>query len=107
MVRISASVEDQILLTEWLRDDDTLGRPQIEQVRAELCPDEMGLAVEALDIALGPGGTLSALATSLAVWASSRRRKVHLKIGTSEVDGSRDPDELALRLIPVLQGQST
>ncbi|MFD7414829.1 effector-associated constant component EACC1 [Kitasatospora purpeofusca] len=80
-------------LTDWLRGEPGLtgvtltGRPP--------GPGEMGSVLDAVTVALGAGGALSVLASSLRVWfAQPRRSDVRLKIrriggGTVEIDAKR------------------
>ncbi|MFJ8435366.1 hypothetical protein ACIQ9P_29125 [Kitasatospora sp. NPDC094019] len=80
-------------LTDWLRGEPGLTRVTLTG-RAP-APGEMGSVLDAVTVALGAGGALSVLASSLRVWfAQPRRGDVRLKIrradgGTLELDAKR------------------
>ncbi len=80
-------------LTDWLRGEPGLTRVTLTG-RAP-APGEMGSVLDAVTVALGAGGALSVLASSLRVWfAQPRRSDVRLKIrradgGTLELDAKR------------------
>ncbi|MFJ4667464.1 effector-associated constant component EACC1 [Kitasatospora purpeofusca] len=80
-------------LTDWLRGEPGLTRVTLTG-RAP-APGEMGSVLDAVTVALGAGGALSVLASSLRVWfAQPRRSDVRLKIrradgGTLELDAER------------------
>ncbi|MEV0188039.1 hypothetical protein AB0I39_05825 [Kitasatospora purpeofusca] len=80
-------------LTDWLRGEPGLTRVTLTG-RAP-APGEMGSVLDAVTVAIGAGGALSVLASSLRVWfAQPRRSDVRLKIrradgGTLELDAKR------------------
>ncbi|WP_149030238.1 hypothetical protein [Kitasatospora sp. MBT66] len=80
-------------LTDWLRGEP--GLPRVTLTGRAPAPGEMGSVLDAVTVALGAGGALSVLASSLRVWfAQPRRSDVRLKIrradgGTLELDAKR------------------
>ncbi|MDY0812427.1 effector-associated constant component EACC1 [Kitasatospora purpeofusca] len=80
-------------LTDWLRGEPGLTRTTLTG-RAP-APGEMGSVLDTVTVALGAGGGLSVLASSLRTWfAQPRRGDVRLKIrradgGTLELDAKR------------------
>lgn len=72
-------------LRQWLSDEaEFRGRVRVEQ--APLQAGQMGGVVEALTVALGSGGALAVLASSVTVWLQQRRSELTVKIVNS--DGS-------------------
>jgi len=67
----NGSENDLASLVDLLSDYDEL-RGHIRPVRALPGPDEMGTAIEAISIALVPGGVATILATGLALWLRRR-----------------------------------
>ncbi|MFD0686050.1 effector-associated constant component EACC1 [Actinomadura fibrosa] len=76
-LRISITENDQAStlesLADWLRGEpDLAGRARLEAPPPR--PGEMGSAVDALMVAVGSGGVVSVLASSLKVWLAQPRR---------------------------------
>ncbi|MFL6120890.1 effector-associated constant component EACC1 [Actinophytocola sp.] len=66
-------------LHEWLTDVAELrGRVHFEQ--SPPAPGAMGPALDALAIALGPGGAATAFATAVLAWLRSRRGDVRITV---------------------------
>ncbi|GHI10266.1 hypothetical protein Scel_85870 [Streptomyces cellostaticus] len=84
-------------LFDWLRHEDALrGRVRVEH--APITPDEMGGGLDALVVALGPGGVgaaaVGALIGAVATWFQHRRADLRITVTnengrTVEVDGKR------------------
>lgn len=84
-------------LFDWLRHEDALrGRVRVEH--APITPGEMGGGLDALVVALGPGGVgaaaVGALIGALATWFQHRRADLRITVTnengrTVEVDGKR------------------
>ncbi|WP_225834906.1 hypothetical protein [Streptomyces sp. NK08204] len=66
-------------LRQWLAGDQLLrGRVEARERGPE--PGTLGPVLEALVVALGPGGAATAFATGVIAWLRSRRGEVHLKM---------------------------
>jgi hypothetical protein len=92
------------LLGDWLRSNPSLGRPKIEAVPPQPDVGEMGAIADTIQVALGSGSILPALAASISTWAVSRRRKMTINVNghSVRVDGSKDPDKLAQDILEQL-----
>ncbi|WP_326554428.1 effector-associated constant component EACC1 [Micromonospora sp. NBC_01813] len=66
-------------LYSWLQRDDAL-RGRVKSVAAELKPGDMGGATEMLTVALGGGGAVAVLASTLSAWLPTRRAKILVEI---------------------------
>jgi hypothetical protein len=73
-------------LWQWLLNEDAL-RGRIQQSHAAPTEGEMGAVSDVLVVAVGSGGALTALTTSLGLWLSQRRGRS----GAATVELSR-PD---------------
>jgi hypothetical protein len=83
-VRISLAGGDQAAelesLSDWLRGEPELAG-RIGMAGANPRVGELGTLSDALVVAVGAGGTLSVLASSLAAWLSQPRRSgVHIRV---------------------------
>ncbi|MFD8807227.1 hypothetical protein [Streptomyces sp. NPDC059597] len=66
-------------LREWLSDDPSLrGRLGLRERPPD--PGTLGPVLEAVVVALGPGGAATALATGVIAWLRSRRGEVRMKV---------------------------
>ncbi|MHA6765571.1 effector-associated constant component EACC1 [Streptacidiphilus sp. PAMC 29251] len=66
-------------LYEWLAEVQQLrGRVDLSETPPE--PGTLGPVLDALTVALGPGGAATAFATGLIAWLRSRRGDVHIKV---------------------------
>ncbi|MET8630553.1 hypothetical protein ABZW30_43805 [Kitasatospora sp. NPDC004669] len=72
-------------LRAWLTDVDEL-RGRVTSVESPPVPGTLGPVLDALAVALGPGGVATALATAVFSWIRQRRGEVTLKI--SRPDGA-------------------
>ncbi|WP_063832353.1 effector-associated constant component EACC1 [Streptomyces novaecaesareae] len=72
-------------LRTWLTDVDEL-RGRVTSVESPPVPGTLGPVLDALAVALGPGGVATALATAVISWIRQRRGEVTLKI--SRPDGA-------------------
>jgi hypothetical protein len=94
-------VDEVAALLGWLRGEPGLAGA-IREVRTPPRPGELGGAVEALVVALGPGGAAGVLAGSLFGWLRTRRPslKVTVAMGsrsiTVEASEVRDGDVLSV-----------
>jgi Effector Associated Constant Component 1 len=107
-VRISCISEDRTVgvesLSDWLRGEPKLtGRFRVDgPVPGE---GELGALADVLVVAVGSGGTLSVLATSLKAWlAQPRRSDVRIRLQrdggeTVEINANRIDDERVDALI--------
>ncbi|MGW6705218.1 effector-associated constant component EACC1 [Streptomyces sp. NPDC054956] len=70
-------------LRDWLADSQEL-RGRVEAV--ELPPETgtLGPVLDALSVALGPAGAVSAFATGIIAWLRTRRGDVHIKVTLPE-----------------------
>lgn len=76
-------------LAAWLIDDDELhGRVQV--VRGPVGDTQLGSLPELLTVALGAGGTGTALAASLRAWLSTRRTSARITVKTRDRSVSLD-----------------
>lgn len=88
-------------LLEWLRGEPGLAGA-VREVRPPPGPGELGGAVEALVVALGPGGAAGALAGSLFGWLRTRRPSLKVTVTkdtrsvTVEASEVRDSDVLSV-----------
>ncbi|MGK3208654.1 effector-associated constant component EACC1 [Amycolatopsis sp. MEPSY49] len=72
-------------LNSWLADVDELRgavRPRAQEPR----PGTLGPVLDALAVALGPAGAVTAFATTLIAWLRTRRGDVRIKV---TLDGGR------------------
>lgn len=97
-------------LVGWLRREPEL-RGRVAAIDAVPNPGEMGSLVELATVAVGSGGVLSVLATSLKAWfAQPRHSDIHIEIrspgGKSvTVDAQRVPDVAGLLQTVIDAGQ--
>ena len=103
-IAILGDVEGLPLLGSWLQLDPALDRSVIHVVRAPIPEGTLGAVTDTLQVVLGSGSILPALAASISTWAISRRRKMTIAINgiSVSVDGSRDADKLALEIVEKL-----
>jgi hypothetical protein len=80
---LSAEAHDLPALAAWLNDEDAL-RGRITRRRAAPGPEEMGSLHDALLIAVGSGGAISVLASSLPAWLQQRKSAVRIEISHDE-----------------------
>ncbi|MEV6873429.1 hypothetical protein [Amycolatopsis sp. NPDC051128] len=79
------SADELHSLNSWLADVDELRGavgPREQQPR----PDTLGPVLDALAVALGPAGAVTAFATTLIAWLRTRRGDVRIKV---TLDGGR------------------
>jgi hypothetical protein len=99
----SEQVEDLEALDRWLRDEPEL-RGLIERAPAIPGHNELGAFSDALVAAVGAGGALSVLASSLKVFfAQPRGERLHLTV--TRADGSKaelDADRVRHKSVPQL-----
>lgn len=70
-------------LQKWLGDVDELrGRLSVQQSPPE--PGTLGPVLDALAVALGPGGAATAFATATIAWLRSRRADISIKVKLPE-----------------------
>jgi hypothetical protein len=102
-VKDADQVEDLEALDQWLRDEPEL-RGLIERSAAVPKPGELGALSDALVAAVGAGGAISVLASSLKVFFSQPAgARVHLTV--SRPDGTTaelDADRVRRRSVPQL-----
>lgn len=82
-------------LADWLRREDGLhGRVRLAPEPPE--PGEMGSTLDVVSVAVGSGGLLTVLASSLQVWLEQRRKPTTLTVtrpdGTKVKLVATDPD---------------
>lgn len=99
----SSQVEDLEALDQWLRDEPDL-RGLVKRAEAVPNPGELGAFSDALVAALGTGGAISVLASSLKVFFSQPRgARVHLTV--TRADGTKaelDADRVRPKSVPEL-----
>ncbi|MFE2839541.1 hypothetical protein ACFXI6_52985 [Streptomyces mirabilis] len=78
-----ASANELRSFQTWLTDVDEI-RGRVELVEGPPVPGTLGLVVDGLLVALGPGGAVTALATALVAWIRHRRSEVTLKVTRSD-----------------------
>lgn len=87
-------VDDLISLSQWLRRERELAG-SVTQVRHHPAEEELGGAIDAISVALGSGGAISAFVATLRVWLQNRP-KTKIKIARGkyiiEVDTGRVKD---------------
>ncbi|WP_267895439.1 effector-associated constant component EACC1 [Streptomyces sp. CB01201] len=66
-------------LRDWLADSQEL-RGRVDAVERPPETGTLGPVLDALSVALGPAGAVSAFATGLIAWLRSRRGDVHIKV---------------------------
>jgi hypothetical protein len=86
-------------LRHWL-ETGTVRPGRITVRHADVGPDEMGAAADALEVALGPGG--GALAGAVTTWLSTRRGNVKLRLrrpdgAELEVDATTEDSEATVK----------
>jgi hypothetical protein len=100
-------------LKSWIRSDDSLRGVSVELEHSELGDDEMGGEIlQALQVALGPGGAVAGIAAAIATWATARRKDVSVSVTgksgkklTARIRGANDVDT-SLREISALIRES-
>ena len=70
-------------LQGWLGDVDEV-RGRVDLAEGPPAPGSLGPAADGLLVALGPGGAVTALATTLVAWIRQRRSEVTLKVTRSD-----------------------
>ncbi|WP_405021325.1 hypothetical protein OHV05_34870 [Kitasatospora sp. NBC_00070] len=90
-------------LRDWLADSQEL-RGRVAGVERPPVAGTLGPVLDALSVALGPAGAVSAFATGLIAWLRTRRGDVHIKVtlpdsSSLELDAKRVSglDTLALQ----------
>ncbi|MEU3751304.1 hypothetical protein AB0H17_00865 [Streptomyces olivoreticuli] len=66
-------------LHEWFTNDPTL-RGRVNGRESPPRPGTLGPVLDALVVALGPGGVATAFATGVIAWLRSRRGEVYIKV---------------------------
>ncbi|WP_330294199.1 effector-associated constant component EACC1 [Streptomyces sp. NBC_00503] len=66
-------------LRDWLADSQEL-RGRVDAVERPPETGTLGPVLDALSVALGPAGAVSAFATGLIAWLRTRRGDVHIKV---------------------------
>ncbi|MEV8624122.1 hypothetical protein [Streptomyces sp. NPDC051079] len=93
----SSGGEDLQQLTQWLRDDEEVGeRATITLTSAPAKPGEMGVAFDAVQLAVDSGFQVANLVLAVSLWRRSRTKPPIIVI---ERDGTRvtvDTDDPAL-----------
>ncbi|WP_416983895.1 effector-associated constant component EACC1 [Streptomyces sp. T028] len=95
-IRTDHGADELRSLFDWLRHEDAL-RGRVRPEHAPIAQGEMGGALDALVVAIGPGGAgavVGALIGALATWFPNRRSDVRITVTndsgrTVEVDGKR------------------
>ncbi|MFF9396757.1 effector-associated constant component EACC1 [Streptomyces griseoluteus] len=88
-------------LRTWLADVDEL-RGRVALVESPPVPGTLGPVLDALAVALGPGGVATALATAVFSWIRQRRGEVTVKI--SRPDGAAV--EISAKRVQGVEGSS-
>jgi hypothetical protein len=100
-IRITGGTgDDLIALGKWLGDEDEL-RGRVRAVRGPIGETELGLAVEALTIALGAGGAGTVLASSLKTWLMTRQTRAKITVESADRSVTLDIETVA-DVAPVL-----
>ena len=99
---VNGSPHQLTSLYSWLQRDDDL-RGQVKSVAADSKPGDMGSVTELLTVALGSGGAVAALSSTLNAWVAARRSKILIEItngdSTQRVEiNSANADTAALLL---------
>ncbi|MEV0679125.1 hypothetical protein AB0I60_21655 [Actinosynnema sp. NPDC050436] len=78
-MRIDVEAEDRLAelesLAEWLADVDEL-RGKVQAVESAPPTGTLGPLLDALEVALGPGGAAAAVAASVIAWLRSRAGRI-------------------------------
>ncbi|MFQ3556617.1 hypothetical protein QZN11_07410 [Streptomyces gramineus] len=75
--------DDLRSIHDWLGDTDEI-RGRVGLAESPPVPGSLGPVTEGLLVALGPGGAVTALATTLLAWIRQRRSEVTLKVTRSD-----------------------
>ncbi|MFE3263662.1 hypothetical protein [Streptomyces sp. NPDC059215] len=75
--------DDLRSLHDWLGDTDGI-RGRVGLAESPPVPGSLGPVTDGLLVALGPGGAVTALATTLVAWTRQRRSEVTLKVTRSD-----------------------
>jgi hypothetical protein len=92
-----SGIDEWSSLYAWLQLDDEF-RGRVRTVAAKRPAGAMGGIVDTLVVALGSGGAVAVLATSLSAWMSARRTRICVdlsvgeKIRRVEIDASNASD---------------
>jgi hypothetical protein len=79
IVVLSEDARDLADLFAWLgREDDLRGMVRLQS--RPLAPGEMGTLPELIAVAIGGGGAVSVLASSLSTWLAHRKSDITLKV---------------------------
>ncbi|EWC63377.1 hypothetical protein UO65_1375 [Actinokineospora spheciospongiae] len=99
--------EEELLdgLLDWLRREEGL-RGRANRTRVTVPATTMGGVVETLTVAVGGGGALTVLVTSVGAWVRNRRSDVTVEVTVADrtvrVEGKRikaDADSLAALVV--------
>ena len=87
--------DDLRVLRNWLLDEDEF-RGRVKERQLLPVPGTMGPFLDALDVAVGPGGAVTALTATVLVWLRQRKGKLAIKMTkgdkTVEIDADRVKD---------------
>ncbi|MFZ3555883.1 effector-associated constant component EACC1 [Streptomyces sp. BH055] len=80
-------VDDLVSLAGWLRTERAL-QGQVHLQRQAPSQDKLGSTFELISVAVGSGGVMTALVTSLQTWINSRRteQKIAVTVGDRSVE---------------------
>lgn len=82
---VSVTDDDEALraLLAWLKQEDEL-RGRVRMAPTTPAPGEMGAITDTLTVALGGGGAVTVLLTSVSSWMRSRRSDVSVEVTVGE-----------------------
>lgn len=85
--------DDLRVLRSWLLDEDEYrGRVKERPLLPE--PGTMGPFLDALDVALGPGGAVTALTATVIVWLRQRKGKIAIRMSKGDNEVEIDSDRV-------------
>lgn len=108
VIRARDSVAELGSLSAWLRGEDIL-RGRIKARSPVHNAEDMGIAADALIVALGVGGAGTVLAGALGTWLQNRGTDLRIKIdgpcGSLELEARRlgDPERLVAQILDLLE----
>ncbi|NYV78743.1 hypothetical protein HW445_31100 [Streptomyces sp. UH6] len=100
------------LLHQWLRQDRQAAGPRVTRVEGRGRPDEMGTALDALQLVTGNAWSAAAFVVSVLTWRQTRPRppRVTLRRGEVEVtltDGTDDEIRRVVALLETADGEAS
>jgi Effector Associated Constant Component 1 len=76
-------------LLDWLRREEDLRGSLMTLMDADVAPGHMGAISDLIQVAVGPGATLTVLAGAIVAWVQSRTSDLHVTVNGVDIDVKR------------------